>query len=136
MNHTEQDPQNHQSTDTRKPRRMQILDEVSQLAEKAKAKGKAVVNENSTKIGAALSTVADKSDAARGFIEQGYEQKVAPAFESAQQRLRETSDYLQSHNSASMSDDLTRVAKRHPKATAGILFGLGFLIARKLYSSK
>lgn len=93
------------------------------------------MDENSTRVGELLSKVAEKSDAAKGFIERRYERKVSPAIESAQEKIERASDYLEKNSSSSMSKDLTRLGRRHPKAAAGILFGLGFLLARKLYSS-
>jgi len=114
---------------SKKPKTEELIDRAKNFTETAKEKGQeylAKSNEfldrNSTKLGEKLGSVSQAGDPLRDHIG------------SAQESLGNASQYLQSRNPEDMGRDLIRLGQRNPKAAAGVLLTVGFLLARKLYS--
>ena len=80
-------------------------------------------DEKTTQLGETLTTVHDTAESV-----------VAPALQSTNERVGDAALYLQESSPSQMIDDLVAIGRRNPGAAAGVIFGLGFILARKLYS--
>jgi len=126
--HTPSDPASINEPSS-KVRTKEIVEQAKQLGGQAKEKGQEYLTKsnefldrNSTKLGEKLGTVSEAGDPLKEHIG------------NAQQHLGEASQYLQSKSPEDIGRDLIHLGQRNPKAAAGVLFGIGFLIARKFYS--
>jgi len=61
-------------------------------------------------------------------------EKIADAVQGAAGKLESSANYLQSHDSREMLQDVWRFIKRHPAQALLVAGALGFLIARSLRS--
>ncbi|MDB4265159.1 hypothetical protein N9891_00260 [bacterium] len=123
-------------TPTLQDKSRKIVDSVSDFARKAGEKSSTFVDEKSSQLGGALANAATKTGSLQDKAESGYRETLRPSIHSAQNFMEDASTYLQQSSPPKMADDLVQAGKRNPKAAAGILIGLGFLIGRALTSSK
>lgn len=91
------------------------------------------VDEKTNVLGEKLDAARQAAVRGQRKMEAGYLERVSPALEQATDGIDTAATYLRASTPGQMIDDVIAAGKRHPKEAAGILFGLGFLLARKLY---
>ena len=110
-----------------------FLDETKHQVEEKVHHAAEVIDEKTTVLGRGLDTFREKAAHAQHSMEEGYLDKVSPALERAQGALDNSAVYLSAKSPGQMLDDLIEAGRRSPRKAAGILFGAGFMLARKLY---